>query len=128
MNHNEHQLEEAKQFAKDIGFSEFIEKVSFRYTPIKMSRREAEKLAEDAEGAMLKDRSAEQKQLRERVTTDFSTHFSDSEKNLLTDVSGVSSSRAAKQGGLTESPVQTSINPANRHPYREKIKGIHEHG
>jgi len=128
MNHNEHQLEEAKQFAKDIGFSEFIEKVSFRYTPIKMSRREAEKLAEDAEWAMLKDRSAEQKQLRERVSTDFSTHFSDSEKNLLTDVSSVSSSRAAKQGGLTESPVQTSINPANRHPYREKIKGIHEHG
>ena len=127
MNHNEHQLEQAKAFAKEIGFSEFIEKVSFRYTPIKMSRREAEKLAQDAEWAMLKDRSAEQKQLRELVTTDFSTHFSNDEKNLLTDVFGVSSSRAAKQGGLTESPVQTSINPANRHPYREKIKGIHEH-
>ena len=109
MNPNEHQLEEAKRFAKEIGFSEFIEKVSFRYTPIKMSRREAEKLAEDAEWAMLKDRSAEQKQLRERVTTDFSTHFSDSEKNLLTDVSGVSSSRAAKQGGLTESPCKLAL-------------------
>ena len=77
-----------KQFAKEIGFSEFIEKVSFRYTPIKLSRREAEKLAEDAEWDMLKDRSAEQKQLRERVTMNFSTHFSN-EKNLLTDVSGV---------------------------------------
>ena len=126
MNHNEHQLEEAKQFAKDIGFSEFIEKVSFRYTPIKMSQRTAEQLAEDAEFEMLKDRSEEQAAVRNRVSFDYETYFSDRAKNDFTDVSGVSSSRAAKQGGLTESPVQTSINPANRHPYREKIKGIHE--
>jgi MoaA/NifB/PqqE/SkfB family radical SAM enzyme len=115
MNHNEHQLEEAKAFAKDIGFSEFIEKVSFRYTPIRMSKREAEKLAEDAEFEMLKDRSLKQEEMRKDTTIKFE----------LTDTSGVSSSRAAKQGGTELSPVNVSIKPEHRHPYREKIKGIH---
>ena len=115
MNHNEHQLEQAKAYAKDLGFSEFIEKVSFRYNPIRMSKREAEKLAEDAEFEMLKDRSSKQELMRKDTTIKFE----------LTDTSGVSSSRAAKQGGTELSPVNVSIKPEHRHPYREKIKGIH---
>ena len=116
MNHNEHQLEEAKAWAKEIGFSEFIEKVSFRYNPIRMSKREAEKLAEDQEFEMLKDRSLKQELMRKDVSMKFE----------LTDANAALSARAAKQGGTELSPVNVSVNPENQHPYREKIKGIHE--
>lgn len=114
MNHNEHQKEEAKALAKEMGFSEFIEKVSFRYNPIRISRREAEKFAEQAEWEMLKDREVERRQiLNKTVGIEFSKETIET-----------ASSKAAKHKGVELSPIMVSESPENRHPYREKIKKL----
>jgi MoaA/NifB/PqqE/SkfB family radical SAM enzyme len=114
MNHNEHQIEQAREFAKEMGFSEFIEKVSFRYSTLRVSRKHAEKLAQDAEYAMLAERQGELDQLRGKIMPP--TRF---QENFLV------SKGTERNGGLVESPIGISTNAENRHPYRERVSKIH---
>lgn len=121
MNHNEHQLQEAKEFAKKMGFSEFIEKLSFRFLPVRMSKKHAETLAENAEWQMLKEKDERDRQ--RLIESEKAGKIDTSLGRLIqndTILQG-SHSRREKVGGLEESPITVSHNPAMRHPDREKL-------
>jgi len=120
MSHNEHQLQDAKALAKKLGFSEFIEKLSFRFIPVRMSQKHAEKLAQEAEFQMLKEKDEND---RKRML-DPKTGLWNPEMGRVfqsDDILTGKHSRVEKVGGLVESPINISQDPRMQHPDRKML-------
>ena len=69
-NHNSHQLQRARDMAKEMGFSEFVEKMSFRFIPVRLSKRHAEQLADEAEWKMVQEKEATERARRKNTKDD----------------------------------------------------------
>ena len=122
-NHNSHQLQRARDMAKELGFSEFVEKMSFRFIPVRLSKRHAEQLADEAEWKMVQEKEAKERARRKNTKDDGN--------NVLTPESGRlqpskellegKSKRSSKVGGIVEHPINISEKQEFRHPDREML-------
>ena len=122
-NHNSHQLQKAKDMAKELGFSEFIEKMSFRFLPIRLGKRHAEQLAEDAEIQMLKEKE-------ERVRKE-SNNLLDTDAGRVRqteDYVQTTHKMVKKMGGISEHTINIDEERKNRHPDREMLAGMRADG
>ena len=122
-NHNSHQLQKAKDMAKELGFSEFIEKMSFRFLPIRLGKRHAEELAEAAEIQMLKEKEERVKQETNGLLDTKSGRVKQTDDRIQTDHKMVK-----KQGGLGEHSINIDSERKNRHPDREMLAGMRADG
>jgi MoaA/NifB/PqqE/SkfB family radical SAM enzyme len=115
-NHNSHQLQKAKDMAKELGFSEFIEKMSFRFIPVRLSKRHAEQLADEDEWKMVQEKEAKERAVRDGLNDPDSGRIAHSQ-DMLTGTH----SRVEKMGGIVEHPINISEKQEYRHPDREML-------
>jgi MoaA/NifB/PqqE/SkfB family radical SAM enzyme len=115
-NHNAHQVQQAKDRAKELGFSEFIEKMSFRFLPVRMGKRHAEQLADNAEFQMIQEKEAREREKMENFSNTDSGRIAHS-KDILEGMH----SRKEKMGGIIEHPINIPNDPSLRHPDREML-------
>ncbi|OUU18532.1 MAG: hypothetical protein CBC05_02290 [Crocinitomicaceae bacterium TMED45] len=115
-NHNSHQLQKAKDMAKELGFSEFIEKMSFRFIPIRLGKRHAEQLAEEAEMKMLKEKDERIKKERDEFLDPDSGRVKHSQDFVQSDHKMVK-----KMGGIDEHTINIHDKVKYRHPDREML-------
>ena len=115
-NHNSHQLQRARDMAKELGFAEFIEKMSFRFIPVRLSKRHAEQLADEAEWKMVEEKEAKERADKDGLQNPDSGRVAHS-KEILTGTS----KRIEKMGGIVEHPINISEKQEFRHPDREGL-------
>ncbi len=122
-NHNSHQLQRAKDMAKELGFSEFVEKMSFRFIPVRLGKRHAEQMADDAEMQMLKEKEARVRGETGDLTDPNSGRVKHKQEMFETEHKMVK-----KMGGVGESPINIDEERKNRHPDREKLASMRAQG
>ena len=118
-NHNKHQLQEAKKLAKELGFSEFIEKMSFRFIPVRLSQRHAEELSQYNEWKMIEEMEKEERAKTGNLTDPNSgrVKHDSGEGSVLQG----NSKRIKKMGGIVEHKINIPAEPEFRHPNREML-------
>jgi MoaA/NifB/PqqE/SkfB family radical SAM enzyme len=122
-NHNSHQLQRAKDMAKELGFSEFIEKMSFRFLPIRLGKRHAEQLADEAEMQMLKEKEKKVRDESDGLLDPNAGRVKQTDDVIKTDHKMVK-----KMGGVGEHTINIDDERKNRHPDREMLAGMRADG
>jgi len=122
-NHNSHQLQRARDMAKELGFSEFVEKMSFRFIPVRLSKRHAEQLADESEWKMVQEKEAAERARRKNTKDDGNNALTPESGRLQPskDLLVGSSKRIEKVGGIVEHPINISEKQEFRHPDREML-------
>ena len=112
-------FEDVKKLAKELGFSEFIEKMSFRFIPVRLSQRHAEELSQYNEWKMIEEMEKEERAKTGNLTDPNSgrVKHDSGEGSVLQG----NSKRIKKMGGIVEHKINIPAEPEFRHPNREML-------